>query len=354
MSWMFPDDRLGRATEAITMSAAPSTSADRQRPAGARESIILACVNSPASNEHVLMHSLAIGRSLGLPVTLARVLEAQHSGDLPADPIEWQMRLGETREGLDRLAASKGSAFAQLKSVILAGPAADELTRWAKDHHVALMVLATTELPSVSDKPIGGTALSVLRQTGASVLLVPPVQGAAGPPSYRRVLVPLDGSPRAESVLPVAIRIARELGSELLLATAVPRTCVVENLVIDADTRQMCQLLEQHNERSAHQYIDEIRARFASEKLAMRGIVRSGGDPRPLIRQLALDEHADLVVMSSHGKTGLADVPIGSVAEYMATHAPAPLLLLRSSFAEVFNAIESSQQAIAVAAPVGA
>jgi nucleotide-binding universal stress UspA family protein len=336
------------------MNAAPSTSAGRQGPGVSKDSMILACVNSPASNENVLMHSLAIAGSLGLPVTLARVLEAQHPGDLPADPIEWQMRLGETREGLDRLAETKGPAFGQLKSVILAGPAADELTRWAKDHHVALMVLATTELPSVSDKPIGGTALSVLRQTGASVLLVPPVQGAAGTPCYRRVLVPLDGSPRAESVLPVAIRIARAQGSELVLATAVPQTCVVENLVIDAETRQMCQLLDEHNERSAHQYIDELRARFAFENLAMRGIVRSGGDPRQLIRQLVIDEHADLVVMSSHGKTGLADVPIGSVAEYMATHAPAPLLVLRSNFAEVFTAIESSQQTIAVPAPVGA
>ncbi|MGZ8997701.1 MAG: universal stress protein, partial [Allosphingosinicella sp.] len=186
MTWMFPNDGLGKVAEASDMTTDPSPSADNQPFAGlsATDSSVLACVNSPSSSEFILMHSLAIARSLKLPVTLARVMEAQHNGELPADPIEWQMRLGECREGLNQLASLKGPAFAQLQSVILAGPAAAELSRWAKDHHVALMVLATTELPLASEKDIGATALGVLRQTGASVLLVPPGHGLPENISY--------------------------------------------------------------------------------------------------------------------------------------------------------------------------
>jgi nucleotide-binding universal stress UspA family protein len=206
------------------------------------------------------------------------------------------------------------------------------------------MVLATTELPSASLKRIGATALGLLQQTGASVLLVPPVSPVPDKVSYRRILVLLDGSARAESVLPVAVRIAEDHGGELALATVVPRTSVVERFVIDTEIRELCRLLDSHNERSATQYIGELRGRFSSAKLAIRGIVKSGGDPRPLIRDLVMQEHADLVVMSSHGKTGLCDVPIGSVAEYMATHAPAPLLIIRPNFAEAFNGIETRVQ----------
>ena len=48
-----------------------------------------------------------------------------------------------------------------------------------------------------------------------------------------------------------------------------------------------------------------------------------------MLRDMAIEKEIDLIVMASHGNTGMEDVPCGSVAEYLAGHSPVPLLIVR-------------------------
>jgi nucleotide-binding universal stress UspA family protein len=53
------------------------------------------------------------------------------------------------------------------------------------------------------------------------------------------------------------------------------------------------------------------------------------GDPRDAIVRVAEREHADLVIVGSHGRTGLPKLLMGSVASYVVTHAPCPVLVVK-------------------------
>jgi len=53
------------------------------------------------------------------------------------------------------------------------------------------------------------------------------------------------------------------------------------------------------------------------------------GDPRSVLVELARSEHADLVVVGSHGRTGLSKLVLGSVASYVVTHAPCSVLVVK-------------------------
>lgn len=297
---------------------------------------VLACLEDSAFGDTVLQHALAVARGLDLTVTAARVIETAHQFNRPADPIEWQIRRHEGRRRLDHLVAARAPGAAGIESVLLAGAAADELTGWAKDHQVTLMALGTHERRE-DEAGLGATAQKLLERAPASLLLVPMSRRFRPKLPYQRLLVPLDGSYRAESVLPIAVRIARAHGAELILAHAVPPFAIAGFGSSEKEATELCSQLAQQNETGAREYLDGFQTQFWKERLPVRSIVAANGDPRTKLRQLAINQHVDLIVVASHGRSGMADVPCGSVTEYLATHAPAPLLIVRPNFAHVFS-----------------
>lgn len=315
--------------------AVPPSSRDREARAEA-PGRVLACLEDSVFGDTVLEHALAVARGLDLTVTAARVIETTHRFNHPADPIEWQLRRHEGRRRLDHLIAARTAGETVIESVLLAGAAADELTGWAKDHQVTLMALGTHERRE-DEAGLGATAQKLLERAPASLLLVPMSRRFRPRLPYQRLLVPLDGSSRAESVLPIAVRIARAHGAELILAHAVPPFAIAGFGSAEQQATELCSQLAQQNEAGAREYLDGFQTRFWEERLPVRSIVASNGDPRTKLRQLAIDQHVDLIVVASHGRSGMADVPCGSVTEYLATHAPAPLLIVRPNFAHVFS-----------------
>jgi len=299
-------------------------------PGGPHVQRVLACIDDEATGQAVSGHALAIGRSLGLPVTLARVLDTPERHEIPADPVEWLVKRRSGWQRLEELGRQAGAPN-EIGSVLLAGEPAEELNRWVEDHDVSLAVLGTRDRGDAARRGLGSTARSILSRGASSLLLVPP-SARLRDSGYHRLLVPLDGSTRAESVIPVAARIARADHSEILLVHVVPQLETVQPGRLDPATRALRDKLDQRHRDNARAYLDELRHRIIGGDIAVRTIILDEGDAREQLRRLALAESVDLVVLSSHGATGLADVPCGSVTEYLANHAPAPMLIVRPDF----------------------
>jgi nucleotide-binding universal stress UspA family protein len=137
---------------------------------------------------------------------------------------------------------------------------------------------------------------------------------------FKRILVPLDGSVRAERALPVAARIARASGGTVVLVRAV-------SLPAGLDPVPRLLLTESADEQAAH-YLARIAqssdlAGIEVETMAVFG--RSASD----ILEVARTRNIDLIVLCSHGYTGFTRWRLGSVAEEVAHHAPVPVLVLR-------------------------
>jgi nucleotide-binding universal stress UspA family protein len=160
------------------------------------------------------------------------------------------------------------------------------------------------------------------------VLLIPPSAPEARIVHYRRLLVPLDGSSRAESTLPLALRLAKAEGAELLLAHVVPVPELTEVGPLEAGDLELRGQLVRRNERVAHDYLDRIRARVVKGGISARALVLCDGDVRSRLARAIVDEAVDLVVLSAQGRSGHSDVPFGSVAAYLIAHAVAPLLIM--------------------------
>ena len=133
---------------------------------------------------------------------------------------------------------------------------------------------------------------------------------------YRRILVPLDGSRLAESVLPHVEEMAMKFGAEVVLFRAVPS---------EAATKASEPAVE-----SAEQYLDPLARNLQQKGLSARTLV-SQGEPARSILRAACTEQVSLIALSTHGRSGLTALLSGTVADEVMRNAHLPILLIRPS-----------------------
>lgn len=291
---------------------------------------IAVCLDGSELGERILPHALAVAQSFGTPVTFLRVLEGRPVGDAPPDPLEWDIRRREARDYLEQLAEECRSAGAAIDVELIEGHPAEQICLWAEHHEADLTVLCSHGVSGRTEWSLASTARKLVERAPGSLLLVPAAAAAvSGVAQYRRILVPLDGSSRAESVIPLATRLVAAQGAEVILAHIVPIPELTEIGLLDAEDIELRERLVQRNERVAHEYLDRLRARGTAEGLSLRVIALRGGDVRNRLASLISDEEVDLVVLSAHGRGGHGDVPCGSVTTHLLAHASTPLLIVR-------------------------
>jgi nucleotide-binding universal stress UspA family protein len=143
---------------------------------------------------------------------------------------------------------------------------------------------------------------------------------------YKRALVPLDGSPLAEAIIPFLVDIAGPLDmSVVLLRVLEPIPPVVVEGVRHA-------LLETGaaRARQAEEYLESTAATLRARGVEVSCQVRSGR-PELEIVEAARDTSADLIAMSTHGRSGFGRLLFGSVAEQVLRHADVPVFMMRQS-----------------------
>jgi nucleotide-binding universal stress UspA family protein len=146
---------------------------------------------------------------------------------------------------------------------------------------------------------------------------------AATPLPMNRILVPVDFSESSDRALAQATALAKQTGGSIILLH------VVEISYAYADVAVFDQAsLERDLLAGAKQRLEQMAASCETDGVPAKQLVRSGRSPR-VIADVAASEKADLVVISTHGYTGLKHVLLGSTAENVVRYAPCPVLVLR-------------------------
>jgi nucleotide-binding universal stress UspA family protein len=199
---------------------------------------IIACVGRGPNADFIVPHALAVGKALGAPVTLLQVLEAQAASDARPDPIEWDMRRHEARKMLGGLATVAGNPSARADIALAEGRTVDEICRYANGKAECVIILGRGAGEDIDPRRVGSTVHNVAGRAPGSILLVPNDISTNPAPCYRRILVPVDGSAWAESVLPLAVRMAKANDAELILVHVVPTPELTEIGPLEPDDIQ--------------------------------------------------------------------------------------------------------------------
>jgi nucleotide-binding universal stress UspA family protein len=312
---------------------------------------IAVCLDGSDLGERIIPHALAVARSLGTPVTFLRVLEGRPVGDAPPDPLEWDIRRREARDYLEELAAEARTDDTAIEVELIDGHAAEQICLWTEHHEADLTVLCSHGVGGRTKWSLASTARKLVERAPGSLLLVPAAAAVvSGVARYRRILVPLDGSSRAESVIPLAARLASGPGAEVILAHIVPVPELTEIGVLDAEDIELRERLVQRNERVAHEYLARLGGRVSAGP-PLRVIALRGGDVRHRLASLISDEQVDLVVLSAHGHGGRCDAPCGSVAAHLVARTATPLLVVRPRSAGAIRRVHATPEPAGIRLP---
>lgn len=291
---------------------------------------ILVPLDGSPMGDRVLPYVRMLGKKLGARVELFRVFDPQPEYFYP-NPYQFQERHDASVHYREEVMTALGTAKAHLEAAgvaataVIHGPekaATDgervEHTYGAPAEHIViesekdadtLIVMSTHgrsgvgrwALGSVTDKVLHAThkPLLIIRAEGNDAIL----DGTMG-----HIIVPLDGSALAESILPHAVALAKALEAKVQLVRATP------DGKADADERD-------HLERLA----ERIRGEGVTD---VEGMVLHG-DPATAIVDLTHEYPDALVAMTTHGRSGVGRWVIGSVTDRVVRHAAGPVLVLR-------------------------
>jgi nucleotide-binding universal stress UspA family protein len=137
---------------------------------------------------------------------------------------------------------------------------------------------------------------------------------------YKRILVPLDGSPLAARVLPHVQELAKSIGAEVVLLRV-----AFAHIFPAADPLEIQVTAVQE----AETYVVEWAKTLQDAGVRAEGKVRYGDPVEEILDHVSWD-HIDLIAMATHGRTGVKRVVLGSVVEHVLRRAPVPMLLLRA------------------------
>jgi nucleotide-binding universal stress UspA family protein len=234
------------------------------------------------------------------------------------DKMAEQLRLG-----LDK-------ATATVKPVILDGNPADKILEYSQQQKMDLIITVSHGHSGILPWTMGSTAYKIVHGARVPVLLVraATVKKKRWPTNvFSKILLPLDGSAASEQALPYAIEMATKLKSEpTLLSVVEPGQRV--HTIGGQDYVQFSEQFVSAMKGELAAYLAKTVKKFEEKNIQVRSELRLGNAAEEIIK-LAKQGRMRLIVMTSHGKSGLREWVFGSVSNKVLHSSKTPLLLVK-------------------------
>jgi nucleotide-binding universal stress UspA family protein len=279
--------------------------------------------------ECTISYTAALAGAFNARLTLLRVLEKPYQNGCaqPVDPLDWQMCKVEATSYLERLVARFQEEGSGAESVLLDGDPAQHIVKLVSERGIDLVVLSSHGQSGLTRWNHGSVIRKVITRVEASVMIVRAYKETNGGFSgYKRIMVPLDGSRRAECALAPAVALARAHDSELLLVHVIVRPEMARSRPLTQEDSELAQRIVERNQEEMTKLLEQQKARL---DVNARILVLTNDHAAAALHELARQEKADLVILSAHGYSGKTKWPYGSVATTFIEYGVTPLLVVQ-------------------------
>jgi nucleotide-binding universal stress UspA family protein len=284
--------------------------------------------------ECVLPHAIAIARAFDARIILLRVLEKNQSNGSAQifDLLNWQIKKTETKLYLEKVSARLTKSQLRVDATVLEGLMAESITEFAQNQGANLIILSSHGRSGVSQWGISSVAQKIILGSPTSVLIVRAHQPAGSElkeQSYRQILVPLDGSQRAEYALPLITLLARFHKSRTHILHVVKTPEMARRMPPTQEVVDLANRIVELNREEAIQYLEQVKSRSHLDGIEVQTHLITSDNAAVALHELVEQEHIDMVALNAHGYSGNNQWPYGSMVINLILYGKVPLLIVQ-------------------------
>lgn len=280
--------------------------------------------------------------------------------------VAWNQFIDHSQAWLEQKVADTKETHADASGILLHGVPGVKLCEFAETWDADLIIVGNRGLSGISELLMGSVSNHVMHHAPCSVLIVhadkqperarQPNGSSIEMGMLQRILIPVDRSDRAGQAISTTVDLAKLYGAEIRLVHVIDEDeHDMPQKIIFSDSQYMIQhngLLLEEYQHDWNKFIDGWWRRL---QMYVQDIENEGidaicdvmqGRTGPRLCEVAKDWKADLIVMGSHGLSGLKELLVGSVSYYVSHRAPCSVLITRSkhSTQETLDVIQESQK----------
>ena len=312
---------------------------------------VLVPLDNTEISEGIIPLVTQLAQGLGMEVVLATAINLDHTqgglfgrirggvGGSPPPTAEVSQNQSEeiaesdARSRLDELADGMSQSGISVESMVGFGEASETIIRMATDSECDLIAMSTRGRGALSSGLLGSVTYRTMHESPMPVLAVTPERAGrhrTTEGNISTVVVPLDGSELAETALPYAVALCRGMDMEIVLLHVVPAN---ESIYSDGNVGgEDASGGKKELGALARMYLSGITRRLEEEGLDAQVNVEEGR-PSTVITAVARGTEPSMIVMASHGRSGVSRLLMGSVAEAVVRESGEPVLIVRSQAA---------------------
>ena len=316
---------------------------------------ILVPLDGSSLAEGAIPHAELFARIFGSSIILLQVLDPTSYQEMPnaVDPLRWQLRKAEADAYMQGIAhrirknlgekplMGEDEKKSRVDYSVREGKAAENIVDFAHSKNIDLLVISTHGSSGLSRWNISSITQKVINLIYLPILIVRAFNQSIGDESrirYRRILIPIDCSRRAECSLSAGIELARretstdgtiEATSEkstLFLAAVIrpPELPIPEPFPIEIN--QLLEKLLRLSHEAVDRYLYEMKERLPVD--CDTCVVENNSVPSA-IQELAEQEDIDIVILCAHGYSGQVTWPYGTITRNYIEHGTKPVLVIQ-------------------------
>ena len=297
---------------------------------------ILVPLDGSSTAEQVLPYVRLLGKKAGTRVDLLRLIEAlpdefaePDQGAYLNEMIARELR--QQRRKLDQVAATLNSQGISTSVTVEEGKPAEFIVAEAEKQQDTLIAMATHGRSGVGRWVMGSVTDKVLHATLEPMLVVRATeQGELPAEKIETIIVPLDGSTLAEKALPYARDVAKTTGAGILVVRVIAPSAFAyygyEYYVPPTNDDAFLQV-----GADAVEYVSSVVKRLTNEGVSDANGVTPDGPPAAVLVDTAKGYANSLVIMTTHGRSGVGRWVMGSVADHVVRHSGDPVMMIRTT-----------------------
>jgi nucleotide-binding universal stress UspA family protein len=222
-----------------------------------------------------------------------------------------------------------------VRTVVLEGLVAEGIAEYAKNQGIKMIILSSHGRNGLTQWGISSITQKIILSAPTSVLIVRAHQYAnhfgelSETPVYQRILVPLDGSQRAENVIPIITQLAQFHKSQIHLVQVVQAPEMARQMPPSPEDIDLSNRVVARNQEEAERYLEQLKSRSYLEGMAIQAHLITSDNAAVELHQIVEQEHIDMVALSAHGYSGNHQWPYGSMVNNFIMYGKTPLLIVQ-------------------------